>query len=131
MLTNPDILRHLQSLQQQIAQPVVQPTPVNTNHHHIHHHQQQQQHEEQSNWESANNHGQYGQIDFTQPPPGFMPMGAGSMGHQPVGFPHHPPQPPSAPSVQFPQHHHPPTIREDLFQPGNGEILEIDPPRSK
>lgn len=131
LLTNPDILRHLQSLQQQIAQPVVQPTPVNTNHHHIHHHQQQQQHEEQSNWESANNHGQYGQIDFTQPPPGFMPMGAGSMGHQPVGFPHHPPQPPSAPSVQFPQHHHPPTIREDLFQPGNGEILEIDPPRSK
>ncbi|XP_059350195.1 SR-related and CTD-associated factor 4-like isoform X1 [Daphnia carinata] len=129
LLTNPDILRHLQSLQQQISQPVVQPTPVNTNHHHLHHHQQQ--HEEQSNWESANNHGQYGQIDFTQPPPGFMPMGAGGMGHQPVGFPHHhPPQPPNAPSVPFPQHHHPPTIREDLFQPGNGEVIEIDPPRS-
>lgn len=92
------------------------------------HHHQQQQHEEQSNWESVNNHGQYGQIDFTQPPPGFMPMGAGGMGHPSVGY-HQPPHPPSAPAVQF--QHQPPTIREDLFQPANGEVIEIDPPRSK
>lgn len=114
LLTNPDILRHLQSLQQQIAQPVIQ--PVNANHHH-----------EERNWESSNNHGQYNQVDFTQPPPGFIPMGAGGMAHPAVGFSHHPPHPPA----QFQQHHHPPTIREDLFPVGNGEVIEIDPPRSK
>lgn len=138
LLTNPDILRHLQSLQQQIAQPAVQSASISTNHHHHHqqqqqhhHHQQQQQHEEQPIWEPANNHGQYGQIDFTQPPPGFMPMGAAGLSQPPVGFPHHhPPHPPNA-AAQFQQHHQPPTIREDLFQPGNGEVIEIDPPRSK
>lgn len=126
MLTNPDILRHLQSLQQQIAQPVVQANVAHSNHHH-----------EEPNWELANNHGhgQYGQVDFTQPPPGFIPMGAAAVGHPPMGFPpHH-----SHPAAQFQQHqqqqqhqqHQPPTVREDLFQPGNGEVIEIDPPRSK
>lgn len=97
---------------------IQQPASMNTNHHH-----------EEPSWELASNHGQYGQVDFTQPPPGFIPMGAAGMGHPSVGFPHHPPHP----AAQFQQqhHHHPPTIREDLFQPGNGEVVEIDPPRSK
>jgi len=120
LLTNPDILRHLQSLQQQIGQP--------GNHH------PSIQHPAEEAWPPPELMPYHPTADFSQPPPGFM----ASMAQHPPPFGLHLPAQPAMP-VEAP----PPqraTLREDLFQPAGQEggnnghhpmNVELDPPRSK
>ena len=93
--------------------------------------------DEGSRWDAGPGQRPFGQFDYTQPPPGFIPIGAGHpLAGPPVGF--HPgaiPPPGPFPPQQLPQAPHPhgqATVREDLFPPGhNGDVVEIEPPRSK
>ena len=145
LLTNPDILRHLQSLQQQISAPTVAlppmlnsgmmvgqpPPPSSDNNGSVG--------DSKGGVPDALHHGMppFGGVDFSQPPPGFTPMAmrlphmslGGPMGLHGMppavtGFPPShvgsvafPPVPPLPPQQQLP-----PDVdgrREDFYPPNN------------
>lgn len=143
ILNNPDIIRQLQSLQQQISRPAIGVAPVmNVG---LAAHKPANNHsmdvKEQSQEDAS-----FPSVDLSQPPPGFttmnmnmglplsmqLPMGMAAhglpvsgLGHQVVGFPHPP----------LPQQQHPgQERREDVFQPppnNNGDTHENEPLRIK